>query len=141
MEQLVYRSVSEPRLNTALLAAFAALALILATVGIYGVMSYTVSQRTREIGVRMALGAGRGDVLRGVLAQGAGRAGAGIAIGLAGSLILTRFLSTLLFGVGATDPVTFIAVATLLAAVSLLASYIPARRATRIDPIAALRCE
>jgi len=141
MQELVYRSVSEPRLNTVLLAAFAALALILATVGIYGVMSYTVSQRTREIGVRMALGAGRSEVLRGVLAQGAGRAIAGIAIGLVGGLILTRFLSTLLFGVRATDPVTFIAVAALLAVVALLASYIPARRATRVDPMAALRCE
>jgi len=141
MEQRVYRSVSEPRLNTALLAIFAALALILATVGIYGVMSYMVTQRTREIGLRMALGAGRGEVLRGVLAQGARRAIAGIAIGLLGSLILTRFLSTLLFGVRATDPVTFVAVPTLLAAVALLASYIPARRATRIDPMAALRCE
>jgi putative ABC transport system permease protein len=141
MEQLLNRSVSEPRLNTVLLAAFAALALILATVGIYGVMSYTVSQRTREIGVRMALGAGRAEVLRGVLAQGAGRAFAGIAIGLAGSLILTRFLSTLLFGVRATDPVTYIGVAALLSVVAFLASYTPARRATRVDPMAALRCE
>jgi len=141
MEQLIYNSVSEPRFNTTLLTIFAGLALILATVGIYGVMSYTVSQRTREIGVRMALGADRASVLRSVLAQGAGRAIAGIALGLVGSLVLTRFLSTLLFGVRATDPVTFVGVATLLAAVALLASYIPARRATRIDPMRALRCE
>ncbi len=141
MEQLVYRSVSEPRFNTVLLAILAALALILATVGIYGVMSYTVTERTHEIGVRMALGAERGDVLRSVVGQGAKRAAAGIALGLLGALSLTRFLSTLLFGVHPTDAITFVAVAALLATVALLASYIPARRATRIDPMAALRCE
>lgn len=141
MEQFVYNSVSEPRFNTTLLAIFAGLALILATVGIYGVMSYAVTQRTHEIGVRIALGARRGDVLRSVLMQAAKRACAGIGVGLAGSLFLTRFLRTLLFDVRPTDALTFAAVATLLAAVALLASYIPARRATRIDPLAALRCE
>ncbi len=141
MQELVYRSVSEPRLNMALLAAFAALALVLAAVGIYGVMSYSVTQRTREIGVRMALGARRADVLRSVVSQGAKRAAAGIALGLIGALFLTRFLTSLLFGVKPTDPVTLAAVAALLAAIALLACYIPARRATRIDPLAALRCE
>ncbi|HEV2423858.1 MAG TPA: ABC transporter permease [Terriglobia bacterium] len=141
MEQLIYNSVSEPRFNTTLLAIFAGLALVLATVGIYGVMSYTVTQRTHEIGIRMALGARSGDVLRSVIAQGALRAGAGIVLGLTGALFLTRFLRTLLFGVHPMDPMTFAAVAALLAGVALLASYIPARRAMRIDPLAALRCE
>jgi len=141
MEQLVYNSVSEPRFNTTLLAIFAGLALILATVGIYGVMSYAVTERTHEIGVRMALGARRGDVLRSVVAQGARRAGAGIVLGLLGALFVTRFLSTLLFDIHPTDAITFAAVAALLAADALVASYIPARRATRIDPMRALRCE
>jgi predicted permease len=141
MEQLVYQSVARPRFNAALLAIFAGLALILATVGIYGVMSYMVTERTHEIGVRMALGAQAGDVLRGVVAQGAARAAAGIALGLVGALFLTRFLTTLLFGVRPTDAPTFVAVAALLGSVALVASYLPARRATRIDPMAALRCE
>jgi predicted permease len=141
MEQLVSKSVSEPRFNTTLLAIFAGLALILATVGIYGVMSYAVTERTHEIGVRMALGARRGDVLRSVVLQGAMRAGAGIVLGLMGALFVTRFLTTLLFGIRPLDALTFAAVAALLAAVALLASYIPARRATEIDPLQALRCE
>jgi putative ABC transport system permease protein len=124
-----------------LIGAFAMLALLLAAVGIYGVIAYSVSQRTQEIGVRMALGAGRWDVLRMILGQGAILAAIGIAIGLAGALALTRLLADLLFSVQPTDPATFVAVSMLLAVVSVCAGFLPARRATRIDPLAALRWE
>jgi putative ABC transport system permease protein len=139
MQQLVDDSISTRRLTLVLLGIFSALALILAAIGIYGVMAYTVALRTQEIGIRMALGAQQKDVLRLVLGQGARIAFFGVAIGLAAAAALARLLSSLLFSVSASDPLTFGAVAVLLVAVALLACYIPARRALRVDPIIALR--
>jgi putative ABC transport system permease protein len=141
MDQLVSESVAQPRFNTALLAAFAALALALAAIGIYGVIAYSVTQRTHEIGVRLALGARKGDVIRLVLKQGMIPSLTGAALGLAGAWAMTRLLSGLLFEVSATDPATFVAVTLLLMAIALLACWIPARRAARVDPMVALRCD
>jgi putative ABC transport system permease protein len=141
MDTVLSESVARPRLESVLLAMFAALALILACVGIYGVISYSVSQRTQEIGLRMALGAQPRNVLRLVLGEGMLLALAGVAAGLIAARLLTRYLATLLFGVTVTDPVIFAGVSALLLAVSVLACYIPARRATRVDPMVALRYE
>jgi predicted permease len=141
LEARLSQSVAEPRFYAALIGAFAVLAFALAVVGIYGVLSYTVSQRHREIGVRMALGAQRPDILRLVLRQGLLLIVVGLALGLAGSLGVTRFLKTMLFGVTPTDPLTFAAVPALLFVVALAACYLPARRATKVDPIQALRYE
>jgi putative ABC transport system permease protein len=141
MDQLLFESVEEPRFRMTLMLVFAALALALASVGIYGLMAYAVTQRTQEIGVRLALGALPADVLRLILRQGLLLTLAGIGLGMAGSLALTRLLSSLLFEVSATDPLTFVGVASLLGAIALLACYIPARRAMKVDPLVALRYE
>jgi putative ABC transport system permease protein len=141
MNGLMAKSVARSRFNSLLLAIFSAVALVMAAVGIYGVMSYAVLQRTHEIGVRMALGAQRADVLKLILRQGIVLAVTGVAVGLAGSFGLTRVISTLLFDVAATDKTTFAAVAVGLFAITFVASYIPAWRATRVDPLTALRYE
>ncbi len=141
MTQVIRSSLAGPRFNTILLGIFASLALFLAAIGVYGVLAYSVARRTHEIGIRMALGARRGDVLKLVVGDGLRLAIIGVAIGLAGALGLMRFLSSLLYGVKPTDPLTLAAVSLLLIAVALLASYIPARRAAKVDPMVALRYE
>src|SRR5262249_34984227 len=125
MDQLVSKSVSEPRFNMILLIAFAGLALALASIGIYGVMSYSVAERTREIGIRMAMGAQSGDVLKLVLKQGASLIASGLAFGVVAAFVLTRVISSFLFGIVPTDAATFIAVALLLGVVALIACFIP----------------
>jgi putative ABC transport system permease protein len=141
MDEVIARTNSERRFQTWLLSGFAALALGLATIGVYGVMSYSVAQRTHELGIRMAIGAQGGDVLWLVLRQGLIIAGIGLAGGLAGAFAVTRAMSSLLFNVTPTDPLTFGFVALLLAATAMLAMYVPARRATKVDPMVVLRYE
>ena len=141
MKEVIARSIARPRFNTLLLAIFAGVALVLASVGLYGVMNYSATQRTHEVGIRMALGATRGDIMRLVVGNGMLLTLIGIGIGVAGSLGLTRLMQTFLFGIGTTDAVTFTGVSALLAAVALVANYIPARKATRVNPVIALRYE
>jgi putative ABC transport system permease protein len=141
MATMMTENLAQPRFNTVLLGVFGALALVLAAVGIYGVLSYTVTQRIHEIGLRMALGARPGDVLRMVMNQAMRLSGIGIAAGVVVALIASKALSTLLFRISRTDPVTYLGIVTMLGGVALLASYIPARRATKVDPMVALRSE
>jgi putative ABC transport system permease protein len=139
MSDIVSQAVARQRFSMLLLGLFAGLALLLAAVGIYGVMSYSVVQRTREIGIRMALGAQKRDVLGMTLRHGLQLVAIGVVIGIAGAVGLTRLMASLLFGVSATDPGTFAAITIILAVVALLASYIPAMRSMKVDPVIALR--
>ncbi len=141
LNEVVADSLSRQRFSMILLNAFAAVALLMASIGLYGVISYLVGQRTHELGIRLALGAQRGDVLRLVLGHGMKMALSGVALGLIAALALTRLLAQMLYGVSATDPLTFVVIALLLTAVALLACLVPARRATRVDPLVALRHE
>ena len=141
MEDRLFSSIAGPRFYAVLLGVFAAIALVLATVGIYGVLAYSVSQRTREIGIRMALGAERRNVLRLILSQGMVLTAIGIVVGLAGAIAVTRYLESMLFGLTALDPTTFVGVTALLVLTAAAACYVPARRATKVDPIVALRYE
>jgi ABC-type antimicrobial peptide transport system permease subunit len=140
-EEVVAQSIGSQRFSLIMLSVFAGLALLLASVGIYGVLSYVVGQRTREIGVRMALGAEPVDVLRMVLDEGVRMTLVGAALGLVAALGFTRLMTGMLFGVKPTDPITFVVVAMLLCAIALFACYFPARRAARVDPMVALRYE
>jgi putative ABC transport system permease protein len=141
MDEVAAASFAARRFNMSLLALFAVLALVLAAVGIYGVMSYAVTQRTQEIGIRMALGARAVDVLKLIIRNGLTLTLIGVVLGMGGAMALTRLMSTLLFGVTPTDKLTFLAVSGVLIFVALLACYIPARRATKVDPLVALRYE
>jgi putative ABC transport system permease protein len=141
MDEIISGSLAARRFSMILLGIFAALALVMSCVGIYGVISYLASQRTHEIGIRMALGAERRDVLRMVLGEGVTMALVGVAVGLVAAFGLTRLMANMLFGVSAHDPLSFAGVAGLLILVALAACYIPARRATKVDPIVALRYE
>jgi putative ABC transport system permease protein len=141
IDQLMNESVAAPRFRTTLVSVFAILGLVLAAIGIYGVMAYTVSERTRELGVRVALGATTGDVMRMVLGEAFVLAGAGVVLGVAGAVATTRLIRVLLFGVTPTDPATFASIVGILMVLALAGSYVPARRATRVDPIATLRSE
>lgn len=141
MEELIGESIAQPRFRTWLIVTFAVMALALASVGIYGVMAYSVAQRDKELGLRIALGAGRIEILRLVLGRAVAVTGGGILCGLAGAFLLARFIGNLLFGISVHDPATFIGVPVVLGTVALVASYLPAARATRVDPMKAVRDE
>ena len=140
-DEYISRSLARPRFNALLLSIFAGTALLLTAIGLYGVMAYSVSQRTNEIGIRIALGAGRSSIFRLVVGQAMTLVGISLVIGLVGAFAVTRLLNSLLFGVGASDPFTFIAIVLLVSGVAFVAAWLPARRATRVDPIIALRAE
>jgi putative ABC transport system permease protein len=141
MQQRLGASIAQPRFNTLLLAIFATVAIILAAIGIYGVMAYSVTERTHEIGIRMAMGARSWDVLRLIVGQGLRLSVAGVVIGLAGSFALGRVMSSLLFEVSETDPITFVVIPVMLVIVALAACFVPTRRALKVDPVVALRYE
>jgi len=141
MDEVIGTETATSRFDAWLFGSLAGLAMLLTAIGLYGLLSFSVARRTNEIGTRMALGASRANVLGLVMKQGVGLIAAGLLVGLAGALAVTRWLSTLLFGVKATDPYTFAGVAVVLFAVGVLASYLPARRATKVDPMVALRYE
>jgi putative ABC transport system permease protein len=140
-EEYLARALARPRFNAMLLSIFAGTALLLTAIGIYGVMAYSVSQRTSEIGIRIALGAGKRSIFRLVVGQAMTIVAISLGVGLVGALAATRLLNSLLYGVGASDPLTFIAIVLLVSAVAFVAAWLPARRATRVDPIIALRAE
>src|SRR5688572_28573116 len=141
MEHVVSESITQPRFSLCLLGLLSTVALLLTAAGIYGDTAYTVSQRTQELGIRLAIGAQVSDVLKMILGQGMAVIGVGLVLGLVAAFALMRLLRSLLFGVGENDPVTFIAITLVLFVVALLACYIPARRATKVDPLEALRYE
>jgi len=141
MEEWVSNNAAQPRLNAVLLGVFAAVAMLIAAIGIYGVLAYSVNQRTREIGLRMALGAPRAQVLRLIVREGMTVGAIGIAVGVVGALVLSRVLASLVFDVPVRDPLTYLAVASMLTLVALAACAIPARKASRVDPMVALRCD
>jgi putative ABC transport system permease protein len=141
METIREENIASPKFNTVLLGVFGGLALVLAAIGIYGVLSYTVTQRTYEIGLRMALGASQGNVLKMIMSHALKLTAVGMVVGVAGALLATRALTAMLFHISRTDPVTYVSIAVILAGVALLASFAPARRATRVDPMVALRNE
>ena len=141
LDALTAQNVAQPRFRALLIGTFAAVALVLAVIGVFGVMAYAVSQRTAEIGVRMALGATSGQILRLLFGRATAMIGIGLAVGFVGAALTTRFLASLLFAVKPTDPVTYVGVAALLATTSFVALYVPASRATRVDPLVALRQE
>ena len=140
-DEYIARSLARPRFNALLLSIFAATALVLTAIGIYGVMAYSVAQRTNEIGIRIALGAAKSSIFRLIVGQAMALVGISVVVGVVGAFAATRLLNSLLFGVGAADPVTFGAIVLLISAVAFLAAWLPARRAAQVDPIVALRTE
>jgi putative ABC transport system permease protein len=140
-EEYISRSLARPRFNALLLSIFAGTALLLTAIGIYGVMAYTVAQRTNEIGIRIALGAAQSNIFRLIVGQAMTLVGVSVVVGLLGAFAATRLLNSLLFGVGASDPITFVAIVFLVGTVAFLAAWLPARRATQVDPIVALRTD
>jgi putative ABC transport system permease protein len=140
-DEYVSRSLARPRFNALLLSIFAGTALVLTAIGIYGVMAYSVAQRTNEIGIRIALGAAQSNIFRSVIGQAMSLVAISVLIGLAGAFAATRLLGSLLFGVGAWDPITFSGIVILISLVAFLAAWLPARRASNVDPIIALRTE